>query len=260
MHGQAGYHLVEVDAHGKQQALVDEKAPVGGQDLFLGLDINLQMTGERLLKNEKGAIVAIDPSNGEILALVSMPTFDPNLFINGITHKDYVGLRDDPDRPLYNWRCRGFIRRVQPLSRWWASQGWQKKLLPRVHGYLIRVSSVYPAKHVFRCWNKRGHGSVDLKVAITQSCDTFFYDLAYRMGIDRFSTFMRTFGFGERTGIDLPSEATGLMPSQEWKQRRHKSSWYPETRLISVSGRVIGYLHRCNWRTRQRLWRITVNA
>ncbi|WP_266097316.1 penicillin-binding transpeptidase domain-containing protein [Candidatus Thiothrix anitrata] len=115
-------------------------------------------------------------------------------------------------------------------------------------------------KHVFRCWNKRGHGSVDLKVAITQSCDTFFYDLAYRMGIDRFSTFMRTFGFGERTGIDLPSEATGLMPSQEWKQRRHKSSWYPETRLISVSGRVIGYLHRCNWRTRQRLWRITVNA
>ena len=228
LHGQAGYHLVEVDAHGKQQALVDEKAPVGGQDLFLGLDINLQMTGERLLKNEKGAIVAIDPGNGEILALVSMPTFDPNLFINGITHKDYVGLRDDPDRPLYNRALQGIYPPGSTIKPMVGVAGLAEKVITtgsRVHdpGF-FRLSG---QKHVFRCWNKRGHGSVDLKVAITQSCDTFFYDLAYRMGIDRFSTFMRTFGFGERTGIDLPSEATGLMPSQEWKQRRHKSSWYP---------------------------------
>ena len=228
LHGQAGYHLVEVDAHGKQQALVDEKAPVGGQDLFLGLDINLQMTGERLLKNEKGAIVAIDPSNGEILALVSMPTFDPNLFINGSTHKDYVGLRDDPDRPLYNRALQGIYPPGSTIKPMVGVAGLAEKVITtgsRVHdpGF-FRLSG---QKHVFRCWNKRGHGSVDLKVAITQSCDTFFYDLAYRMGIDRFSTFMRTFGFGERTGIDLPSEATGLMPSQEWKQRRHKSSWYP---------------------------------
>jgi penicillin-binding protein 2 len=228
LHGQAGYHLVEVDAHGKQQALVDEKSPIGGQDLFLGLDINLQMTGERLLKNEKGAIVAIDPGNGEVLALVSMPTFDPNLFINGITHKDYTSLRDDPDRPLYNRALQGVYPPGSTIKPMVGIAGLVEKVITtgtRVHdpGF-FRLSG---QKHAFRCWNKRGHGSVDLKQSITVSCDTYFYDLAYRMGIDRFSAFMRRFGFGERTGVDLPSESSGLMPSQEWKQRRHKSSWYP---------------------------------
>lgn len=228
LHGRAGYHLIEVDAHGKQQSVVSEKAPVGGQDLFLGLDINLQRTAEKLLEGERGAIIAMDPSNGEVLALVSVPTFDPNLFINGISHKDYSDLRDNPDRPLFNRALQGTYPPGSTIKPMVGVAGLAEKVITpgsRVHdpGF-FRLSG---QKHVFRCWNKRGHGSVDLKYAIQQSCDTYFYDLAYRMGIDRFSNFMRKFGFGEKTGIDLPSEATGLMPSKKWKEDRYKRDWFP---------------------------------
>ena len=228
LHGQAGYHLVEVDAHGKQQDVLDEKSPIGGQDLFLGIDINLQMTAERLLKNERGAIVAIDPQNGEVLALASMPTFDPNLFINGISHKDYSDLRDDPDRPLYNRALQGTYPPGSTIKPMVGVAGLAEGVIgPGSHVYDPGYFRLSGQKHVFRCWNKRGHGSVNLKYAITQSCDTFFYDLAYRMGVDRFSGFMHKFGFGEETGIDLPSESTGLMPTPEWKEKRHKRNWYP---------------------------------
>lgn len=228
LHGQAGYHLVEVDAHGKQQAVLDEKSPIGGQDLFLGIDINLQMTAERLLKNERGAVVAIDPQNGEVLALASVPTFDLNLFINGISNKDYSELRDNPDRPLYNRALQGTYPPGSTIKPMVGVAGLADGVInPGSHVYDPGYFRLSGQKHVFRCWNKRGHGSVNLKYAITQSCDTFFYDMAYRMGIDRFSTAMHKFGFGEQTGIDLPSESTGLMPTQAWKEKRHKRSWYP---------------------------------
>ncbi|MBJ6611065.1 MAG: penicillin-binding protein 2 [Candidatus Thiothrix moscowensis] len=228
LHGQAGYHLVEVDAHGKQQAVLDEKSPIGGQDLFLGIDINLQMTAERLLKNERGAVVAIDPQNGEVLALASVPTFDPNLFINGISNKDYSELRDNPDRPLYNRALQGTYPPGSTIKPMVGVAGLADGVInPGSHVYDPGYFRLSGQKHVFRCWNKRGHGSVNLKYAITQSCDTFFYDMAYRMGIDRFSTAMHKFGFGEQTGVDLPSESTGLMPTQAWKEKRHKRSWYP---------------------------------
>jgi len=228
LHGQAGYQLIEVDAHGKQQKILNKKDPIGGQELFLGLDINLQMFAEKLLKNERGAIVAMDPSNGEVLALASVPTFDPNLFINGISQKDYSTLREDPGRPLFNRALQGTYPPGSTIKPMVGVAG-------LIEGVITPGSRVYDPgffrlqgqKHAFRCWNKRGHGSVDLKYAIQQSCDTYFYDLAYRMGIDRFSKGMNRFGFGEKTGIDLPSEATGLMPSKEWKEKRHKRSWFP---------------------------------
>lgn len=228
LHGQAGYREIEVDAHGKQQREISEKAPIGGQDLFLGLDINLQIKAEKLLEGERGAIVAMDPSNGEILALASIPTFDPNLFINGITHQDYSSLRDNPDRPLFNRALQGTYPPGSTIKPMVGIAGLVEKVVTpgsRVHdpGF-FRLSG---QKHAFRCWNKRGHGSVDLRYAIQQSCDTYFYDLAYRMGIDRFSTFMHRFGFGEKTGVDLPNEAVGLMPTREWKQQRHKRDWFP---------------------------------
>jgi penicillin-binding protein 2 len=229
LHGKAGYHLVEVDAHGKQQAVIDEKSPIGGQDLYLGLDIKLQMTAEKLLKEEgRGAVVAIDPKTGEILALASVPTFDPNLFINGISHKDYTDLNTDPDRPLYNRALQG----VYPPGSTIKPMAGMAGLISGTIGPGSRVNDpgffrLAGQAHVFRCWNKRGHGSVDLKLAITQSCDTFFYSLAYRMGIDKFSSLMNKFGFGERTGVDLPSESSGLMPNPAWKEKRHKAFWYP---------------------------------
>jgi penicillin-binding protein 2 len=229
LHGQAGYHLVEVDAYGKQQSVIDEKAPVGGQDLFLGLDIKTQITAETLLKEEgKGAIVALDPRTGEVLALASVPTFDPNLFIDGISRKDYTDLNTDPDRPLYNRALQG----VYPPGSTIKPMAGMSGLISGIMSPGSRVNDpgffrLSGQKHVFRCWNKRGHGSVDLKLAITQSCDTYFYTLANRMGIDKFSGYMKSFGFGKPTGVDMPSEASGLMPSPEWKEKRYKSAWYP---------------------------------
>lgn len=228
LHGQAGYDLYEVDAFGKRQSLLEQKAPVGGQDLFLGIDIKLQKTAENLLAGEKGAIVAIDPRNGEVLALASVPMFDPNKFINGISAQDYASLRDDPKRPMYNRALQGIYppgSTVKPMAGLAGLAAGAITAGTRVNdpGYFRLPGQ----QHVFRCWNKRGHGTVDLKVAIAQSCDVFFYTMAYHMGIDKFSAAMRGFGFGEQTGIDLPSESTGLMPTQEWKQKRHKGNWYP---------------------------------
>ena len=228
LHGQAGYHLIEVDAHGKKQSTLSEKDPVGGQELFLGIDINLQIKAEKLLEGERGAIVALDPSNGEVLALVSVPTYDPNLFIDGISQKDYTSLRDDPGRPLFNRALQGAYPPGSTIKPMVGVAGLAEGVVtPGSRVYDPGFFRLSGQKHAFRCWNKRGHGSVDLKYAIQQSCDTYFYDLAYRMGIDRFSGFMNRFGFGEKTGIDLPSEASGLMPTKEWKEKRHKRSWFP---------------------------------
>lgn len=228
LHGQAGYHLIEVDAHGKKQAVISEKEPVGGQELFLGLDINLQIRAEKLLEGERGAIVALDPRNGEVLALASVPTFDPNLFIDGISQKDYTSLQDDPGRPLFNRALQGTYPPGSTIKPMVGIAGLAEGVVtPGSRVYDPGFFRLAGQQHVFRCWNKRGHGSVDLKYAIQQSCDTYFYDLAYRMGIDRFSGFMKRFGFGGETGIDLPGEASGLMPSKEWKEKRHKRSWFP---------------------------------
>lgn len=228
LHGQAGYHLVEVNAHGEHQRIVDQKDPIGGQDLFLSLDLNLQLKAESLLEGQRGAIVAIDPNNGEVLAMASVPSYDLNLFVNGISHKNYSALRDNPDRPLYNRALQGAYppgSTIKPMVAigglnegviWAGKTTWDP-------GYF----QVPGHKHRYRCWNKRGHGHVDLDRAIAQSCDTYFYDMAYRMGVDKYSGFMKTFGFGVRTGIDLPSESSGLMPTREWKERRHKQLWYP---------------------------------
>ncbi len=228
LHGTAGYHLVEVDAHGKQQDVVSEKAPITGQALYLGLDIKLQAKAEELLKGERGAIVALDPSNGEILALASVPTFNPNLFINGISSKDYTALNEDPDRPLYNRALQGTYPPGSTIKPMVGMAGLIAKVIsPGKRVYDPGYFRLAGQKHLFRCWNKRGHGSVDLKLAITQSCDTYFYDLAYHMGIDKFSTGLNQFGFGQKTGIDLPSESPGLMPTPEWKEKRYKRSWFP---------------------------------
>lgn len=228
LHGKAGYNVVEVDAHGRHQSILEEQAPVGGEDLILGLDINLQIKAERLLKGERGAIVALDPRNGDVLAMASVPTFDPNLFVNGISHKNYSSYRDDPDRPLYNRALQGAYPPGSTIKPMVAVAGLSEGVVwPKKKTYDPGFFQIPGHRHRYRCWKKTGHGSVDANYAIAQSCDTYFYDLAYRMGVDKYSAFMNQFGFGKRTGIDLPSESSGLMPTPEWKQRRHKQVWYP---------------------------------
>lgn len=228
LHGKAGFKKVEMDAHSEPQRTLAEESPISGEDLFLSIDLELQIKAEQLLEGQRGAIVAMDPRNGEILAMASVPMFDSNLFVNGISYKNYNALRDDMDRPLFNRALQGAYppgSTIKPIAG----------LAGLDSGVVTTKRSVYGkgyfqipgTKRHYRCWKKTGHGHVSLNKAIYQSCDVYFYDLAYRMGIDRFSSSISRFGFGQKTGVDLPHERSGLMPTQAWKLRRHKTMWYP---------------------------------
>jgi penicillin-binding protein 2 len=230
LHGKAGYKVVEVDAHGKPQRVFESKQPIAGEDLFLSIDLKLQLKAEELLRegDNKGAIVALDPRNGEVLAMASVPMFNPNLFVNGISYKNYNALRNNPDRPLYNRALQGSYPPGSTIKPMAALVGLDEGTVTRSRSVFGRGFFQIPGvRHRYRCWKKRGHGRVSLKRAIFQSCDVYFYDLAYRMGIGRYSKALKRFGFGSKTGIDLPHEKSGIMPSAEWKKKRFDQNWYP---------------------------------
>ncbi len=228
LHGKAGYELKEVDAHGKPQIKLEDKAPIAGEDLFLSIDLELQIKAEELLKDYNGAAVAIDPRNGEILAMASMPAYDPNLFVNGISYRDYNDLRDNPDRPLYNRALQGAYPPGSTIKPMAALSGLNAGVVTPTRSIYARGFYQIPGnRHKFRCWKKSGHGHISLNRAIYQSCDVYFYDLAFRMGIKRYSAAMKKFGFGQKTGIDLPHERSALMPTAEWKRKRYDKFWYP---------------------------------
>jgi len=228
LHGKAGYELTEVDAHGKPQLKLDDEAPVAGEDLYLSIDLELQVKAEELLRDHNGAIVAIDPRNGEVLAMASMPAFDPNLFVNGISYANYNALRDNPDRPLYNRALQGSYPPGSTIKPMAALSGLSAGVVTPTSTVNGKGFFQIPGnKHRFRCWKKSGHGHISLNRAIYQSCDVYFYDLAFRMGIKRYSKAMKRFGFGVKTGIDLPNERSALMPTPEWKRKRFDKFWYP---------------------------------
>jgi penicillin-binding protein 2 len=228
LHGKAGYEVIEVDAHGKPQQKVSKQAPIAGEDIFLSIDLELQIKAEELLKNYNGAAVAIDPRNGDVLAMASMPSFDPNLFVNGISYANYNALRDNPDRPLYNRAIQGAYPPGSTIKPMAALSGLNAGVTtPTKTVYAKGFFQIPGNRHRFRCWKKSGHGHISLNRAIYQSCDVYFYDLAFRMGINRYSKAMNKFGFGKKTGIDLPHERSALMPTQEWKRKRFDKFWYP---------------------------------
>ncbi|PID45568.1 MAG: penicillin-binding protein 2 [Proteobacteria bacterium] len=228
LHGKAGFKKVEMDAHSEPQRTLAEESPISGEDLFLSIDLELQIKAETLLQGQRGAIVALDPRNGEILAMASVPMFDPNLFVNGISYKDYNALRDNPDRPLFNRALQGAYPPGSTIKPAAALVGLNQGVVTPKRSVFGRGFFQIPGtKHRYRCWKKTGHGHISLNRAIYQSCDVYFYDLAYRMGIEKYSAAMSEFGFGKKTGIDLPHERSGLMPTPAWKKKRHKTSWYP---------------------------------
>lgn len=228
LHGRVGYELTEVDAHGKPQLKLDEEAPITGEDIFLSIDLELQIKAEELLAEHNGAAVAIDPRNGEVLAMASMPAFDPNLFVNGISYANYNALRDNIDRPLYNRALQGAYPPGSTIKPMAALSGLSAGVVsPSSSLYAKGFYQIPGNRHRFRCWKKEGHGHISLNRAIYQSCDVYFYDLAFRMGIARYSKAMKRFGFGGRTGIDMPHEGSALMPSAEWKRKRYDQFWYP---------------------------------
>lgn len=236
LHGITGFQQVEINAEGKAVRVLSSKAPVSGNNLTLSIDLELQAIAEKGFGESRGALVAIQPKTGEVLALVSMPTFDPNLFVGGIDTKNWRRLNESEDKPLINRPLRGIYPPGSTFKPFVALAGLEagKRLPPysiQDQGYFTLPNS----SHRYRDWKVDGHGIVDVTRAITVSCDTFFYGLAIELGIEKLANFVRHFGFGEKSGIDIGGENSGLLPTPEWKRRRFKQPWYVgETVIVGI--------------------------
>ncbi|MDO4698413.1 MAG: penicillin-binding protein 2 [Pasteurellaceae bacterium] len=228
LHGTTGFEEVEINNRGKVIRKLRDQPAVAGSSIRLTLDIDLQRYVMSLMGQQKGAIVVLDPKDSSILAMVTNPSYDNNLFVGGISGKDYRMLLEDENRPLYSRATQGTYPPASTIKPFMAVAGLTEgKIHPNTTifdpGYWMLPNTTQR----FRDWKKGGHGRTDVNKAIVESSDTFFYQLAYDMGIDRMSAWMKRFGFGMKTGIDLAEESSGIMPSREWKQIRHKKPWIP---------------------------------
>ena len=237
LHGTVGVQHVEVNANGRTLRVLNESPPVQGNNLHLTIDSSLQKVAEEAFGDNSGAVVAIDPNNGEILALVSMPIFDPNLFVNGISFIKYNELRDSRQRPLFNRALSGQYPPGSTSKPFHGLAGLETATATNdQETYCIGFYKLPNEERRYRDWKKQGHGHMNLNDAITQSCDVYFYDLAYRLGIDRMSSFLGQFGFGVKTGVDSTGERNGILPSREWKRRHDGMPWFPGETLITGIG------------------------
>jgi penicillin-binding protein 2 len=247
LHGSPGYREVLVNAAGRpverQGAFTPKlnvKQPVAGADLILSIDMRVQRAAEDGLAGKRGAAIAIDPRTGDVLALASTPGFDPNAFARGLSTKEFDALQNDIDKPLINRALRGAYPPGSTVKPFFA-------LAALKYGVMTADQTLFCPGHfslpgssnVFRDWKPKGHGIVDMRHAIMQSCDVYFYTVANKLGIDRMHDFMSTFGFGDITGIDIPGEKPGLMPSTDWKRKAYKRAaeqvWFPgETISVGI--------------------------
>jgi penicillin-binding protein 2 len=236
LHGTTGFQQVEIDADGRAVRVLSSVAPIPGNNLVLSADSKLQEIAETAFGERRGALVAIKPSTGEVLAFVSMPTFDSNLFVNGIDVENWKLLNESLDRPLINRPLRGVYPPGSTFKPFVALAGLEAG--KRKPPYSISDAGYFTlpnSRHRYRDWKPGGHGNVDMRKAITISCDTFFYGLAVELGIERLTDFVRHFGFGKKSGIDIAGEVGGLLPTPEWKQRRFKQPWYMgETVIVGI--------------------------
>ena len=236
LHGKVGFEEVETNAQGRVMRVLRHTDAVAGKNIVLSLDIKLQEAAEEALGDRRGSIIALDPKTGEVLAMVSRPSFDPNLFVTGISSKDYSGLRDSVDKPLFNRALRGLYAPGSTIKPEVAIAGLDSGVISastRVFdpGY-FQLPNV---DHKYRNWNHRGDGWVDLNAAIMRSNDTYFYDLASKLGIDRMHDYMAMFGLGQKVSLDMFEESSGLMPSREWKRSTRRQAWFPgETVILGI--------------------------
>lgn len=234
--GKVGFEQIETNAHGRPIRTLDRMPAVSGNDLVLNIDAELQVKARQILGDRRGSVIAIEPATGGVLAFVSNPTYDPNKFVNGIDHRSYGELRDDPQRPLLNRALYGryapgsTIKQLVALAG--LENGWSASQQVSCPGYYQLKGS----SHRYRCWKRVGHGPTNLISAIMKSCDVFFYQMANSLGIDKLHDFLGSFGLGSKTGIDLRGEPDGLMPSREWKRRVKGVVWYPGETLITGIG------------------------
>jgi len=237
LHGEVGYRQVETNVQGRIVRELMSVASHSGDDLFLHVDINLQRVASEALADYNGSVVAMDPRTGGVLAMVSKPDFDPNSFVSGISTKEYGELRDSPDRPLFDRALRGHYPPGSTLKPFVALAGLELGVVTEHSKTFCPGWYTLPGHdHRYRCWKHYGHGHVDLKDAVAQSCDVYFYDLAHALGIDRMHQFLDLFDFGHRTGVDIPSESKGLSPSREWKRGSRNQAWFPGETIISGIG------------------------
>lgn len=236
LHGSVGYQTVEVNNRGRVVRTLDFNPPTPGTDLHLELDIGLQQVARQQLQGRRGAIVVMDSRTGGVLALYSNPGYDPNLFVTGISNTDYRNLLDNPSNPLINRATQG---RYPPASTIKPHLG----LLGLNDGVITATTRIWDpgwyqlpgVERRFRDWRPQGHGWVTIRGAIAESCNTYFYDLSYNLGIDRIADFMEEMGFGQRTGIDIIEESAALMPNRGWKRARFNEPWYQgETLSIGI--------------------------
>ncbi|AUB68507.1 TPA: penicillin-binding protein 2 [Legionella pneumophila] len=237
LHGKVGYQMVETDVSGRTLRIINKVNPHSGAKLYLSIDARLQEAAYNALKDKRGAVVVINSRNGEILTMVSSPSFDPNIFVSGVSKTDYKILSNALQRPLFNRAVRGVYPPASTIKPFVGLAGLDK-------GFITTTTEIYdPGKyklptssHIYRDWKKTGHGVINFKRAITVSCDTFFYQLGNKMGISNIEDMLVKFGLGQLTHVDLHEEANGIIPSARWKRQTKGVSWYPGDTLISAIG------------------------
>ena len=237
LHGYVGYLQVEVNAQGRKIREIDRKPPEPGKNLYLTLDASLQTFVAQALEGKRGAIVAIEPATGAILASVSSPDYDPNLFVNGIDKASYNELIQSKATPLLNRFLRGKYPPGSTIKPFLGLGALQHRVRDSVDETWCRGwYSLGGSTHRYRDWKKEGHGHMDILNAVSQSCDVYFYSLAYDLGIDGIHQSLTDFGFGKPTNIDIGSESAGLVPSKQWKKEKLGQPWYPGETLIAGIG------------------------
>lgn len=258
LHGHVGYRQELVNAQGRvlydpvsdtggrgneqaHEGSLETKWPVPGKNLVLSLDMRLQVAAQQALKGQRGAVVAIDPRNGDVLAMVSMPTFDPNRFAKGLSHADFLALNTDPNKPLFDRAIAGRYPPGSTVKPFLALAAlYHETTDPSKTIFCPGYFSLPGSSHRYRDWRPQGHGDVDMHSAIVESCDVYFYELATQLGIDNMSSFLKDFGFGSRTGIDIGGESPGLVPSRAWKKKQfarpEDQVWFPGETVITGIG------------------------
>ncbi|WP_166111154.1 penicillin-binding protein 2 [Pseudoalteromonas sp. Z9A5] len=226
LHGKVGSQRVEVNNRGRIIRTLSMTPPQPGSDLVLTLDVGLQQIAQHALKDMRGAVVVMDAKDGGVLALYSNPSYDPNLFVHGISSKNYKALLNQ-DRPLINRTTQGRYAPASTVKPLMAVLALEENIVSETTSLwdpgFFQIPNV---EHKWRDWKRWGHGHVDVYKAIEESCDTYFYDAAYRLGITKISDFMARFGYGDLSGIDIHEETTAILPSKEWKEGRFKESWW----------------------------------
>lgn len=239
--GKPGYQEVESNARGRILRTLKSVDPGPGKDLHLFLDLDLQKVAMEAMRGKRGAVVAMDPKTGGILAMVSSPSYDTNAFVTGISYKDYGALQRNINRPLYDRATLGEYPPASTIKPFISLAALDSDIINSDYRIFDKGYFQLPGDdHRYRNWKRKGDGWTDLRRAISRSNDTYFYDIAVKMGIDKIHNYMTLYGFGTKTGLDTAAERPGLMPSREWKKRVRKAPWYPGETVISGIGQ--GYM------------------